>query len=127
MLSDADFMAQVLSDGGWHSQAEILWRSQLERGHGLTVHSRAATLRERGHRVECELRRENGRAVSFYRMNALSEAPTSPPVTGASLSASQSRPRSPPQRTTGAARSPCLLNSEERTTNWKEKLNGGQQ
>ena len=68
-MTDADFLHAVLKDGGWHSQDEILARSQLERGHGLTVHSRAATLRDRGHIVECELRRNrNGRTRSFYRL-----------------------------------------------------------
>ena len=44
-MTDVDFLLSVLADGEAHSQAEILRRSFDERGHGLTVHSRAADLR----------------------------------------------------------------------------------
>lgn len=53
MTTDADFLYSVLSDGKPHSTTEILRRSFVERGVGLTVHSRAATLRERGHVIRC--------------------------------------------------------------------------
>lgn len=66
-MTDTDFLERTLSDGMWHSHSEILSRSMLERGVGLTIHSRASDLRKRGHRVEVELRRVSGRAVSFYR------------------------------------------------------------
>lgn len=68
-MSDDAFLFHVLEDGKWHGQAEILQRSFNERGHGLTVHSRASDLRKRGCTVECELRRNgHGRALSYYRL-----------------------------------------------------------
>ena len=74
VVTDADFLRSILDDGDWHSQAEIIARSITERGHGLTVHSRAATLREHGYTVECEVRRNgNGRPLSFYRIVTLDE------------------------------------------------------
>lgn len=47
-MTDCDFLERVLADGQPHSLNEILRRSFAERGHGLTVHSRAADLRKRG-------------------------------------------------------------------------------
>lgn len=82
-MSDNAFLYHVLEDGKWHSQSEILRRSEQERGCGMTVHSRAADLRKKGCIVDNELRRTgNGRAVSYYRMTvsmsvALNE-PTNP-------------------------------------------------
>lgn len=76
-VSDTEFLYCVLADGDWHAQDEILARSIRERGHGLTVHSRAATLRERGHHVDCDLRRNrNGRVRSFYRLTLNEPADT---------------------------------------------------
>lgn len=100
-MTDNDFLYTVLEDGGWHGQAEILARSMTDRGHGLTVHSRAADLRKRGHIVECELRHNgNGRALSFYRLVTLDEASASDAVPGGAVSdsaagASSSVPASP--------------------------------
>jgi len=68
-MSDAAFLYHCLEDGRWHGQAEILAKSMAERGHGMTVHSRAADLRKKGCVVECELRHNgHGRALSYYRM-----------------------------------------------------------
>jgi hypothetical protein len=50
-MTDADFLLSVLADGRAHTLNEILQRSFKERGCGLTVHSRAADLRKRGHEV----------------------------------------------------------------------------
>ena len=47
--TDCDFLLDVLSDNLPHSLNEILRRSFTERGCGLTVHSRVADLRKRGH------------------------------------------------------------------------------
>jgi hypothetical protein len=66
--TDADFLARVLADGAWHTLDEILAESFRERGCGMTVHSRAATLRKRGWTVEQRSRRTDaGRVVSSYR------------------------------------------------------------
>jgi len=71
-MTDAGFLYHVLEDGKWHGQAEILAKSMAERGHGMTVHSRAADLRKKGCVVECELRHNgHGRALSYYRLVAL--------------------------------------------------------
>ena len=77
MITDAQFMLAVLQErpGEWVTQNEILQRSISERGHGLTVHSRAATLREHGHLIENRVERRNGsRATSSYRL-VLQEPP----------------------------------------------------
>ena len=76
--NDTDYLAAVLADGGWHRLEEIVQRSQRERGHGLTVHSRAADLRKRGFTVEQRSERRDGRVASFYRM--LGAAAVSNPV-----------------------------------------------
>jgi hypothetical protein len=51
METDAAFLLRVLSDGRPHSLNEILQASFAERGCGLTVHSRAASLRAQGHNI----------------------------------------------------------------------------
>ena len=82
-MTDTDFLAAALEDGKWHSHTEILNRSITLRGCGLTIHSRAADLRKRGHVVETRLERDGrGRTLSYYRL--LGEAD------GAGLSASPS-------------------------------------
>jgi hypothetical protein len=106
-VTDAAFMLAVLEErpGEWVSQAELLARSQRERGCGLTVHSRAATLRDLGHNVECQVvrgwdryqQKHVGRAVSYYRWLAplaQAEAPSLPstPPLGASAGASVGEP-----------------------------------
>ena len=65
--TDAEFLLRVLKDGRPHELNEILRRSFVERGCGLTVHSRASTLRERGHAV---LNWTDGgtRRSSWYRL-----------------------------------------------------------
>ena len=78
-MSDAAYLAAVLSDGCWHSHTEIVERSFANRGCGLTVHSRAADLRKRGHVVETRLERDRrGRTLSFYRLVLEEEAVASP-------------------------------------------------
>ena len=98
-MTDTDFLAAALEDGLWHSHSEILNRSLSLRGCGLTVHSRAADLRKRGHVVEVDLRRDDrGRTLSFYRL-ALGETSASPDSvrdgTDASTEASPSAPSNP--------------------------------
>lgn len=71
MISDSDFMLAVLREtpDEWVSQAELLRRSASARGCGMTVHSRAADLRARGHVIENRVeRREGSRALSSYRL-----------------------------------------------------------
>jgi hypothetical protein len=78
---DAAFLLAVLSDGQWHTLDEIIDRSKAERGCGLTVHSRAATLRERGHNViNDSTGRRNGRVVSKYRLASSLPESTGDPV-----------------------------------------------
>lgn len=71
-MTDNEFLLRVLKQAnGWLSQDEIIRRSQFQRGHGLTVHSRAADLRKQGHMVINKMQRgSNGRAQSFYRIAA---------------------------------------------------------
>lgn len=69
-MTDTDYLLLMLSDGRWHSQADILFGSQQERGYGMTVHSRASDLRKRGHVIECEVRSDTPRRQSFYRLVA---------------------------------------------------------
>lgn len=67
--SDCDWLFQVLRDGEEHTLTEILMKSYDERGHGLTVHSRVAELRDRGHEILWH--RESGKArgsSSVYRL-----------------------------------------------------------
>ena len=96
-VNDADFLHHVLSDGEWHGHTEILARSIRERGHGLTIHSRASTLRERGHTVETRLERnDHGRTLSFYRLVALNgpavEVPPAGPLSVPADGAEQDSP-----------------------------------
>lgn len=61
MKTDCDFLVEILSDGKWHSNAEILGYSIAERGVGMTVHSRIAELRDPAKRgLEIEYRRVRG-------------------------------------------------------------------
>jgi hypothetical protein len=80
-MTDSDFLLAVLQSDPdeWVAQHTILERSFAERGCGLTVHSRAATLRERGHIIECDVRLvKGGRRASYYRLRpSLSSAPVS--------------------------------------------------
>ena len=79
-MTDADFMLAVLSEqpGEWISQATILQRSADARGFGMTVHSRASDLRNRGHVIENRCERVGTRVVSYYRLlPSLSSAPDS--------------------------------------------------
>ena len=95
-MTDADFMLAVLRErpGEYVAQRTILERSIAERGCGMTVHSRASTLRERGHVIECQVRPTcDGRRASFYRFvePSLCEAESSPRALAAAFgSASQS-------------------------------------
>jgi hypothetical protein len=70
--TDADFLLAVLREtpNEFVSQAEILRRSQADRGCGLTVHSRIADLRRRGYSIPPALciRAEDGRVTSYYRI-----------------------------------------------------------
>ncbi len=67
-MNDTEFLHHVLSDGKWHRQMEILAESGRVRGCGMTVHSRASSLREQGFTVLNRQHVENGRRVSEYRM-----------------------------------------------------------
>ena len=51
METDLAFLLRVLDDRRPHTLNELLQRSFAERGCGLTVHSRAAELRAKGHNV----------------------------------------------------------------------------
>lgn len=66
-MSDCDFLLDMLQDGREHSLNEILAASFSERGCGLTVHSRAADLRKRGHDVRQRTVGRRG-AGSLYRL-----------------------------------------------------------
>ena len=94
MITDANFMLSVLREtpGDWVSGSAILQRSFQDRGVGLTVHSRASTLRERGHTIECRVERsEEMRAISYYRLvPPLSDAGSS------AMSTSRGRFHQPP-------------------------------
>ena len=67
--TDTDLLLAILTDAGnWASHDFILSKARYLTGHGLTVHSRASDLRKQGHNVECDVRRVNGRALSYYRL-----------------------------------------------------------
>jgi hypothetical protein len=51
-MTDCEFLLEVLADGREHTLTDILRASIDQRGHGLTVHSRVADLRTRGHEIE---------------------------------------------------------------------------
>ena len=90
MIRDADFMLAVLQErpGEWISQMTILQRSAEARGCGMTPHSRASDLRNRGHDIQNRCERVGTRVVSYYRVvePSLSAAPDSlPPNTSRGL------------------------------------------
>ena len=58
-MTDREFLLDCLRDGAWHSTAELLRYSMLERGCGMTVHSRISDLRAQG--LNVEYRRVDGR------------------------------------------------------------------
>ena len=68
MTTDCQFILDVLSDGREHSLNELLQRSLAERGCGLTVHSRVADLRKRGHRITHRTVGQRG-AGSLYQLH----------------------------------------------------------
>ena len=76
-MTDAAFILAVLEDGLPHSHADLLHRSFTERGCGMTIHSRIAGLRDKGHVIEC--RRipgaERGHAWTYRLLGSLVEAP----------------------------------------------------
>lgn len=92
-MTDADFLLSVLSDGEPHSLNEILSRSFRERGCGLTVHSRAADLRKRGH-VITNTHRAFSKSDSVYQLASLRKEPPSevPRPGGSSRSESAASP-----------------------------------
>jgi hypothetical protein len=101
-MTDTDFLLSTLEDGQWHSHSEILSWSFADRGHGLTIHSRAADLRKRGYVVEVDLRRnESGRVVSFYRLVGRLDEAAASPFAAVSLSASSIPAQPSPLRADG--------------------------
>jgi len=50
--TDVDLLVELLADGQWHSQADLIRRAFDARGHGMTVNSRASNARERGYAIE---------------------------------------------------------------------------
>lgn len=66
-VTDCDFVLDLLADGREWSLNDILRESFARRGHGLTVHSRVADLRKRGHRIEHRTVGQRG-AGSLYRL-----------------------------------------------------------
>lgn len=72
-MTDCDFLLDVLSDGMPHSLNDVLRRSFTERGCGLTVHSRVADLRKRGHVIHCERDPKARRGDAYlYTLTSLS-------------------------------------------------------
>jgi hypothetical protein len=79
-MTDASFMLSVLEEtpDEWVSQMEILRRSEQQRGCGLTPHSRASDLRNRGLVIENRTERVGTRVISYYRLvPSLASAPVS--------------------------------------------------
>ena len=72
-MTDNDYLLNILSDGEWHGRDDIIGYSFFDRGCGLTVHSRAADLRAKGHIIECKTG-PGKRRQSFYRLVAPLEA-----------------------------------------------------
>jgi hypothetical protein len=106
-MSDADFMLNILKDGREYTTGEILAYSIHERGCGLTVHSRAAELRKRGHSIVTRcLGRKNGRSIYAYRLVALRERDPEPGRDG-------SRSRSTPYGAPPAGAEASLPPSEQ--------------
>lgn len=103
-MTDADFLLACLEERP-HTLGELLARSFQERGHGLTVHSRAAELRGRGFdvRVERIPGRERGAGFlySLGHADALDEGDrplTRPPSLAGSAAGGQSSPSSNAQQ-----------------------------
>ena len=72
-LTDTDKLYKILHEqskfyGEWISHESILNISRQVYGHGMTVHSRAASLRKKGYDVQCKVETRDGRKVSFYRL-----------------------------------------------------------
>lgn len=74
-MTDAEFILSVLEDGEEHSQADLLRRSFQERGCGLTVHSRVADLRAKGHFITCRTDPSKSRGEKYLYQLLLSESP----------------------------------------------------
>jgi hypothetical protein len=75
MGKDVEFLLTLLADGEEHELGEILQRSIDERGHGLTVHSRAADLRKLGYKVKNRQRRlPSGRTNSYYQLLGIKDS-----------------------------------------------------
>ena len=71
-MTDREYLLNLLaSDGAWHSLTDIIRRSQEDRGHGLTVHSRVSDLRKQGYRIDQRDETLNGRRHSSYRIVSL--------------------------------------------------------
>lgn len=90
-LTDAAFILSVLKDGQKHSQADLLRRSFNERGCGLTVHSRVADLRKRGHYIVTERVKgaDRGEAWTYQLVGSLSERDHVTPEEFGGLAATQ--------------------------------------
>lgn len=72
--TDAAFLLRCLSDGKPHTLNELIGRSFVERGCGLTVHSRAADLRKQGHRIVNKFGGfRDRRPVSIYQLEPTAE------------------------------------------------------
>ena len=76
-MTDAAFLLSILEDGEEHSQAELLRRSFEQRGCGLTVHSRIADLRNKGHFIVCRRVQGKTRGDGWLYQLLLSELPQS--------------------------------------------------
>jgi hypothetical protein len=81
--TDVQFLIDVLADGGWHSNTEILRRSVDERGVGMTVHSRISDVRKRGERdgFTVEHRRVDGERGDAYQYRLRRAAALAEPET----------------------------------------------
>lgn len=117
-VSDREWLLGVLADGREHTLADIIRRSFDERGHGLTVHSRAAELRSAGYTIE-NRPMPNGRRGSIYQLTAtpLEEAAaTGLGTAAAAASSSGSTPRgaAPDPSSSAAAPEPLTLFPETR-------------
>lgn len=95
-MKDNEFLLHVLADGRDHALTEILQRSIATRGHGLTVHSRAAELRKRGYTIKVARvpGAERGRAYT-YRWVVDEKHPVVGVLRAASLDESVSPPLLP--------------------------------
>lgn len=68
-VSDSEWLLGLLSDERPHRLESILAQSRAARGHGLTVHSRAADLRKAGFVIACTvIVLGSGRRTSEYRL-----------------------------------------------------------